>query len=48
MGYTVIVRDGGKEYLPKSKGLFAREMGIDVHKSASRTPEQNGKAEVSG
>ena len=44
----VIVRDGGKEYSPKSEGPFTREMGIDVHESAPRTPEQNGKAKVSG
>ena len=44
----MIMRDGGREYSPTEEKLFARETGIDVRESAPRTPEQNGKAEVTG
>jgi hypothetical protein len=43
-----IMRDGGKEYSPAEQIKFAKEKGIDVRESAPRTPEQNGKAEVTG
>jgi transposase InsO family protein len=42
------MRDGGKEYSPTESKRFAKEFGIDVCESATRTPEQNGKAEVFG
>ena len=42
------MRDGGTEYSPTESKRFAKEFGIDIHESAPRTPEQNGKAEVFG
>ena len=44
----VIVRDGGKEYVPNEEKIFARQFGITIRESAPRTPEQNGKAKVVG
>jgi hypothetical protein len=44
----VIVRDGGKEYIPTEEKLFARKYGIEIRESAPKTPEQNGKVEVVG
>jgi hypothetical protein len=43
-----IMRDGGGEYSPVEEKLFAREMDMTICETEPRTPEQNGKAEVTG
>ena len=44
----MIMRDGGKEYSPAEEKLFARKKGMHIRETTPRTPEQNGKAEVTG